>query len=108
MRGGMQRPAQIRAIFAELRAALGQEAHARDLLQLAHLILRAHEAPSAEEDIVVPIGRTPLFALPLDIAMEDGGWRVLNFECEHGIEFDESEPINTNSASRLKILMGLW
>lgn len=77
----MQKPALIRAIFAELRASLGPDVPAGDLIRLAHLIVRAH---TEEQDELAEFGRQgesrSLVSLAVDVAMADGGWRILEFE----------------------------
>ena len=87
----MNRPAQIRAIFAELRSALGESYSDRELLKLAHSIILAYAAAGKVDDDVVEAiksGRS-FFATPLDEAMEDGGWRVLDFEDRRGTAFED-------------------
>jgi hypothetical protein len=77
----MQRPVLFRAIYAELRSTLGREVPAADLLKLAFEVMRAYaiDQDGLPED--GRIGFSRLFAsLPVDEAMRDGGWRVLDFE----------------------------
>lgn len=82
--------AKIRAIYAELRSAIGDAAPAWELLVLAHAILKSF-APDFDE--LGPFGRPRegrvFFALPLDEAMEDGGWRILNFESHRNFDIED-------------------
>ena len=76
----MRRAAAVKSIFWELRAA-GIEGSARDLLRLAHFLLRSHtgELHHADEfGRVVDSRSLPL--IPVDYAMAQGGWRILEFE----------------------------
>jgi len=85
-------PAKIRAIYSELRAALGTDAPAGLLLRLAHLILQAYDP---EADSLDRFGRPrdskTFFGLPVDEAMSDGGWQVLNFETRRNFGIDEAD-----------------
>jgi hypothetical protein len=91
----MNRPQQIREVFFELRRAVGDQASARELLQLASAIVRAYTEP--EDDGAEPEfwGRAPFLAAEVDKAMMDGGWRVLDFECRCGLPVAEETPENT-------------
>jgi hypothetical protein len=89
----MQKPARLRAIFSELRRAAGPEAPAGDLIRLAHLILRAYSTDIDELDgFGRPVDNRAFFALPLDFALRDGGWRVLCFEAKRGFQIDDMDP----------------
>ena len=84
----MSRPSQIRRVVAELRAVLGPEYPFRDLLRLAAIIVRAHREPEVlDEGGYV---RSAFFAIEVDLALQDGGWKVLDFERRGGMSFDES------------------
>lgn len=91
----MRGPARLRAIYLELRAATRGQVPAGDLLRLAHLILRSYTADrDGLSDFGRPSDSRAFFALPLDIAMRDGGWRILNFEVCRAFGIDEIEPEN--------------
>lgn len=89
----MQRPAQIRAIYAELRSCLGPEVPSGDLLRIANLILASYadvlaprdELGGARED------RT-LDTLAVDIAIEDG-WKVFYYERKRARNVDDFDPL---------------
>jgi hypothetical protein len=87
----MNRPAQIRAIYAELRQALDDSYSDRELVRLAHAIVIAHTNAGRIDDdyIVVPETARTLFARPLDEAMSDGGWSILDFETKRGTAYED-------------------
>ncbi len=86
----MRKPALVRAIFAELRSSLGPEVSAGDALRLAHVILRAYlEEANSIPDFGRPGESRAFCTLPVDVAMSDGGWRVLDFEISRRATVDE-------------------
>lgn len=72
----------VKAIYAELRAgSAGTEVSAIDLLKLAQHIVKAYTDP----DSVIETEATErewrgFVHSPVDVAMSDGGWKVLAFE----------------------------
>jgi hypothetical protein len=71
----MRRAARLRAIYAELRSALGGTASAGDLVRLANVILRTYNVEWDDlDDFGRPVDSRAFFALPVDEAMRDGGW----------------------------------
>jgi hypothetical protein len=92
----MRKPALIRAVYAELRAMLGDEHSAVDLLKMAHLMVSAYADPLDElaEFGVAREGGRAFVALPVDEAMSDGGWQILSFERKrHGSWADRRNPL---------------
>jgi hypothetical protein len=88
----MQRPALFRAIYTELRSTLGKDVPAADLMKLAATLIRGYavETDGVEED--GRIGTSRQFgSLPVDEAMRDGGWRVLEFEVRHMYSSDDRD-----------------
>jgi hypothetical protein len=86
----MNKPALIRAIFAELRYSLGPDVPAGDLIRLANLILRAHtEDKDGLDEFGRPSEGQSLGALEVDKAMSDGGWRILAYEAQPREYFDD-------------------
>jgi len=79
----MKNPELVKAIYAELRATAGRLVPAGELLKLAYVICQAFRA-----DFVTPeekkkserTGWGDFHCLPVDEAMNDGGWNVLDFE----------------------------
>ena len=76
----MQKPALLRAIYAELRNGLGPDVPGSDLIKLANVILRAYTHDEEQLDYGTPAPNRSFASLPVDEAMRDGGWRVLEFE----------------------------
>ncbi|MGY5808436.1 hypothetical protein ACXHXG_12030 [Rhizobium sp. LEGMi198b] len=86
----MQKPAQFRAIFAELRSGLGPDIPAKQLAQIAILIMRAYRDASEDVDGWGVSTESRAFqTLPVDEAMKDGGWRVLEFEIRRYSKIDD-------------------
>jgi hypothetical protein len=77
----MRKPDQIRAIFMELRTALGPEVPAGDLLRIAFIIFRSYKS---DFDELGAFGRPresrSIIGSAVDRAISDGGWQVLEFE----------------------------
>jgi hypothetical protein len=89
----VRQPARLRTIYGELRRALGADAPAGDLLRLAHVILRAYNEEGVEPDGFEEAAESRAFLLqPVDKAMSDGGWRVLEFELERATGPDDIDP----------------
>lgn len=89
----MQKPALLRTIYAELRATLGNEVPGGDLVKLAHMILRAYTEENFEDDgLREPREPRALMTLPVDVAIRDGGWRLVRFENSQQYSFDNIEP----------------
>ncbi len=87
----------LRKIYAELRSVAGIEISAGDLLRLANFVLRAFKSDFIEEgENARSRGRSVAFhALPVDEAMQDGGWRVLSFEEPSAKQMDEVDSAAT-------------
>jgi len=76
----MNKPTKIRAIYQELRVALGDQVPAGEILHAATKIL---ELATEEKPGVVASTRDPRPTreeLPVDEAISDGGWRLLSQE----------------------------
>ena len=74
----MRKSDRLVAVYKELRAAVGPSVPSVDLIKIAHLILRAYGGNDRELHAVQESrpNRTHL-SLPVDRAMNDGGWRLL-------------------------------
>jgi hypothetical protein len=105
----MQRSKVVRSLFWELRAA-GVEGSAKEVLRLAHFLLKSHLGEVGRADDfgkVVDSRSLPL--LPVDVVMADGGWRVLEFENSRTSHIDIEAVEEAVKASKLKRLMGsIW
>ena len=100
----MQNPARLRAIYAELRRAAGKEIAAADLLRLAHFLLKQYRLDAARVEVDEygrPVDSRAFFALPVDVAMADGGWRILNFEERRSFGIDDISPLEKSLITRL-------
>jgi hypothetical protein len=88
----MRKSDKLREIYAELRST-GIEAPASDMIRLAHIILRAY---GVDDDDVDEFGRPrdgrSIVRMPVDEAMTDGGWRVLEYEARRNGSIDDLEP----------------
>jgi hypothetical protein len=88
----MTRSTQIREVYAELRHALSNHISARQALEAAASIvdlfmIEEEEAPRYEQNTgVMPFGQWAI-----DVAMSDGGWRVLGYEIEQLRVIEEQE-----------------
>lgn len=97
----MRKPALFRAIYAELRTSLGDSVSAKELVSIANHILRAYrEETDGIDHGQAAVGRS-MFSLPVDEAMEDGGWKVLEFEASGG-DVDEV-PVQLPISARLLV-----
>jgi hypothetical protein len=104
----VNRPAQIRQIYVELKHALGDEVSAGDLLRLAALIVENYREPEKLDPTFGDGPRqTPFVELELDNAMKDGGWRILEYEGRAGMRFSDELPDNYFSErARIQRLVG--
>jgi hypothetical protein len=74
------RSIKVRAVFAELRRALGGEIPAGELLKLAAALVDVSH-PQPRKDHYHGVGTRASFdQMPLDKAFADGGWRILESE----------------------------
>jgi hypothetical protein len=106
----MRRSEKLRQIYRELRLA-GVEAPASDLVQIASLILRAYSGDTDEvDDFGVPRDTRSLVHMPVDSAMEDGGWRVLEFELKQSRSIDDLDPERLHYIRRIarKVIGSPW
>ena len=85
----MRRSEKLRQIYLELRAS-GVEASASDLIRIAHIILQSYAGETDQlEDFGVQRETSPFVHMPVDSAMDDGGWRVLEFEFKRSGRIDD-------------------
>ena len=76
----MSRPQQIRAVFQELRQALGDQFSAGDLLKRAASLVDLFTVKDDASRFELRTGGVPFDEWNLNAAMADGGWRILNYE----------------------------
>ncbi len=99
----MRKPALIRAVYAELRAVLGDTHSASDVLRMATLMVSAYKDPFDElAEFGISQESQPFYALPVDEAMRDGGWRILMFENKRATSWvDARDPIVVSIMTRV-------
>lgn len=107
-KGRSNNRAKLLAVLEELRRAAGPEVPAGILLRLAAHIVRAGTVEPDELEGFGRQGPSRLFsALPLDEAMQDGGWRILDFERRQqfsldGLDFEEQKDLE----ARIERILG--
>jgi len=74
----MRRGARVVAVYQELRNVVGEAAPDADLLKSAESLVALFEEEEGEPRFQLHFGRTPFEMQDLDLAMSDGGWRMLN------------------------------
>jgi len=88
--GAVRKSDLVRTIFSELRQNVAADISDGDLLRLANLIVQAHGTdPNLLAGFGVAGASRALLGLPVDEAMDDGGWRVLYFEVGNARHEDE-------------------
>jgi hypothetical protein len=73
----MSRPQQIREVFSELRAALGQRIAPGEALECAAMLVDLFAEDDDGMHFSLRTGGVPFEMRALDVAFADGGWRVL-------------------------------
>ncbi len=89
----MTRSTQIREVFAELRHALGDRISARDALEAAASLVDLFVIDEDDEgpQFDLRYGGMPFSQWALDVALADGGWRVLGHELDQARVIEEQE-----------------
>lgn len=88
------RPVEVRAVFLELRRALGDAFSAGELLRLAASLVAAYKLKWEDKDYGGYAARDPFSAAAVDKAMMDGGWKILDFEHSSGMPMSDDPPEN--------------
>jgi hypothetical protein len=91
----VNRSEQTKAIFAELKRTFGSSQPAGALLRLAATIVATYRTRDTDVEALLH-GSTlrSFFAREVDKAMEDGGWRIMDFECAIGMSLCDELPDN--------------
>ena len=76
----MRKPQKVREIYAELKSVYGEVMTSRELLECASLMVEASEDSLYEPKTDLRMGRTPFVELPINMIIEDWGWKVVNRE----------------------------
>ena len=79
----MNRPQKVKAIYLELKAALGSDISERELLEAAASVLDIHYALSdTSPKASIAENNRSFESLELYRAIDDGGWEIMNRERE--------------------------
>jgi hypothetical protein len=79
----MNRPQRIRRVYAELQRTVGDLATGPELLQAAaDLVELVNPSRADDSRFSLRTGGLPFEQWSLDVAMADGGWRVMSRESE--------------------------
>jgi hypothetical protein len=100
----MNRPQQVRAVFQELRRTVGDHFTARELLEQAAALVDLFTVKEDPSRFELRTGGVPFEEWSLDIAMADGGWRILNYEYRQTLALrrkDAQEIMIHNGLARL-------
>src|SRR5579871_2242284 len=76
------RPDKVRQIYAELRRSLGAAMPAIELLRLAAALVEASHSTFVDDEYSAYQRELANGQLPLDEAFADGGWRMMERECD--------------------------
>ena len=87
----MNRPQQVRAVFQELRRTVGDRFSARELLEQAAALVDLFAVPEDNTRFELHRGGVPFEEWSLDVAMADGGWRILNDEYRQTLALPRQE-----------------
>lgn len=87
----MNRPQQVRAVFQELRRTVGDRFSARELLEQAAALVDLFAVPEDNTRFELYRGGVPFEEWSLDVAMADGGWRILNDEYRQTLALPRQE-----------------
>jgi len=76
----MNKATKVRVIYRELRTTLGEQVPAGEILQAATKLVELDDAEKFGAVRSIREQRATFEELPLDVALADGGWRVLSRE----------------------------
>lgn len=88
----MNKPQQVRQIYAELQSVYGGEIPAHELLECASLIADAAEDSIRPSGNTAHLGRTPFSELPVNEVMERWSWRIVSQEYAADDDFGPQIP----------------
>lgn len=78
----MNRPSRIKILYNEVRETLGAEISPKEALQLAAHLVDIADGRDSIKGAQITEQRDTFDELPIDQALADGGWKVLNRERE--------------------------
>lgn len=73
----MRQSEKVRAVYAELRRAVGPRAPAAEVLACAASLVELFAVDEGMPAYEIREGREPFDCLPVDRVLADGGWRML-------------------------------
>ena len=76
----MQKPQQVRHIYHELKAALGETMPADELLECASLIVDAATDTLSDGGVYHTDGRIPLCEMPVDEVISRWSWDLVEYD----------------------------
>lgn len=76
----MRQSEKVRAVYVELRGAVGPRASAAEVLAIAASLVELFSVDEGMPSYDLREGRQPFDMLPVDRVMADGGWRMLSRE----------------------------
>ena len=79
----MNNAQKVRAIYLELRQAIGEEHSDKELLVLSHGIVDSYQkSRESTPNFSLRLGSIPFEQRDLTEAFSDGGWNVMSYETE--------------------------
>lgn len=78
----MNRPTRIRQLYNEIRETVGSEISSKEALQMAAHLVDVVDDLDISSGARIQEQRATFDELPVDQAIADGGWKVLNRESE--------------------------
>lgn len=79
----MNRARQVREVFSELRTSLGSDVSAAEALECAAALVDLFTEGEDTPGFSLRTGGVPFEMRAVDVALADGGWRVLCQEWNH-------------------------
>lgn len=76
----MNRARRVREVYLELRRELGDRAPLRELLECAASLVELFDEEESDPQFELWTGGVPFDCWALDLALADGGWRVMGRE----------------------------
>lgn len=100
----MNQAQKVRAVYAELRHVFGSDQSAADLIRISAIIVKEFYRNDEQSSFEQQQQSIPFYALSLDEAFVDGGWRVLSFEeGQHWMK-----PYDTTKSQQMKLKKNKW
>ena len=88
----INRPEKVRRVYTELRRAAPEDISAQDLLRISAKLVALSEGRGGRPLARQGAPRPTFEELPLDKALNDGGWRVMEHESRRMAQLYHDEP----------------